>query len=954
MKRTFRTDLKLSVGNADRMGSESMFAMHAGSIPQRCVASGTEKGIMENISEEDQETIREFLVESDENLSRLDQDLVELEKHPRDGALLGSVFRTIHTIKGACGFLVFSTLEGITHQAESLLSQLRDGKRDLTPALVSLILETVDATRKVLASIEATGKEGTVSFEDLTERLRAAAQLPVGVEKPVTPAPSAPNHPLAPTQVPNPAPKAVSPADKEASAPLVSAKPEKSGENGQIRKGEEAWDRTERRKETGRREDDPERHSAAVDANIRVGVGLLDKLMDLVGELVLTRNQILQYNNEREDATLNTTSQRLNLITTELQEGVMKTRMQPIGVVWNKMPRVVRDMSIALGKEIQLEMVGAETELDRTIIEAIKDPLMHIIRNSCDHGIELPDVRVCAGKPTQGTLTLRAFHEGGQVNIEIGDDGGGIDVDRVKQIAIEKGILRPEQADKLSEREALSLIFQPGFSTAQVVTNISGRGVGMDVVKSHIEKIGGVVDILSRPSEGTTVKIRIPLTLAIIPGLVVTSGGECFVIPQVSLLELIRLDGDSSGKHIEYVHGTPVYRRRGTLLPIAYLNQVLGLKSADQSVAVNMVVLQAEDQLFGLVVEGINDTQEIVVKPLGKQLKGLTLYAGATIMGDGRVALILDVLGIAQSSGVFGHSHEPARTEEKQKMQAEIDRQRLLLFKSGSFERLAVPLSLVARLEEIPQSAIERAGGGMVIQYRDRILSLVSLRDVLEPGVYDHAQLSDLAQVVVIKDGNHSIGMVVDEIVDIAEEAVTIRQKSTRKGLLGSAVVAKRITDFLDLNQVIDAAKDSWYQSAENSVDAKRVLIVDASAFSRSMIRSGLDMAGFVIYEATNADEAMQCMDLQSIDVVLAALDLPDDCCSALLDSARSRPDREGIPVIALAGSREGMRARECLTAGFKDCQMSFDSAAILESVTKLVSESESEKEELECVGEKR
>jgi two-component system chemotaxis sensor kinase CheA len=453
--------------------------------------------------------------------------------------------------------------------------------------------------------------------------------------------------------------------------------------------------------------------------------------------LVLTRNQILQFNIEREDPALNATSQRLNLITSELQEGVMKTRMQPIGVVWNKLPRVVRDMATTLGKQIRLQMDGAETELDRTIIEAIKDPLMHLVRNSCDHGIELPEVRLRAGKSPQGTLTLRAYHEGGQVNIEIGDDGAGIDVARVKQKALENGLLRPEQAEKLSDREALGLIFQPGFSTAQTVTNFSGRGVGMDVVKSHIEKIGGVVDIFSRLGEGATVKIRIPLTLAIIPGLVITSGCERFVIPQISLLELIRLESDASGKHIEYVHGTPVYRRRGSLLPIAYLNQVLGLKSAAHEEAVSMVVLQAEDRQFGLVVDGINDTQEIVVKPLGKQLKGLTLYAGATIMGDGRVALILDVLGIGQRSGVLAESLEQARGAGQQKTQADASKQRLLLFRAGSFARLAVPLSLVARLEEFPRSAVEHASGGQVVQYRDRILPLVSLQTVLEPNATD-------------------------------------------------------------------------------------------------------------------------------------------------------------------------------------------------------------------------
>jgi two-component system chemotaxis sensor kinase CheA len=637
---------------------------------------------MDNISTEDQETIREFLVESHENLSRLDQKLVELEKHPHDADLLSSIFRTIHTIKGACGFLAFSALEAITHQAETLLSQLRDGQRELTPALVSLILETVDATRQVLAAIERTGKEGTENFADLTDRLRMAALLKGGVE----------NHAGQGHRSGN-----VAVALPEAAAEKV---PAEAHEDGQPEK-------------------DVARPSAAVDANIRVGVGLLDKLMDLVGELVLTRNQILQFNIEREDPALNATSQRLNLITTELQEGVMKTRMQPIGVVWNKLPRVVRDMATTLGKQIQLQMDGAETELDRTIIEAIKDPLMHLIRNSCDHGIELPEARSRAGKSPQGILTLRAYHEGGQVNIEIGDDGAGIDVARVKQKAIENGLLRQDQAEKLNDREALGLIFQPGFSTAKTVTNFSGRGVGMDVVKSHIEKIGGVVDIFSRPGEGATVKIRIPLTLAIIPGLVITSGGERFVIPQVSLLELIRLESEQSGKHIEYVHGTPVYRRRGSLLPIAYLNRILGLKASEQDDAVSMVVLQAEDRQFGLVVDGINDTQEIVVKPLGKQLKGLTLYAGATIMGDGRVALILDVLGIGQRSGVLAEFLEQARPSGQARAQAEIEQQRLLLFRAGSFARLAVPLSLVARLEEFPQTAIEHASGGQVVQYAD-------------------------------------------------------------------------------------------------------------------------------------------------------------------------------------------------------------------------------------------
>ncbi|MGA3239998.1 MAG: chemotaxis protein CheW [Bryobacteraceae bacterium] len=861
---------------------------------------------------QDQDVIREFLVESHENLSSLDRAFVELEKHPKDADLLASIFRTIHTIKGTCGFLAFSTLEKIAHQAENILSQLRGGQRELTLPLVSLIFEAVDAIRKVLACIEDSGEEGPDSFEQLTERLRVAAQLTPGgsyvaPERQPGPSQSGPSQ-SGPAILPG---ASAEPADAQGACPL----PE----------GEKA-------------EEGIAKSSAVADANIRVGVGLLDKLMDLVGELVLTRNQILQFNAEREDAALNATSQRLNLITTELQEGVMKTRMQPIGMVWNKLPRVVRDLAVSLGKQIRLEMDGAETELDRTIIEAIKDPLVHLVRNSCGHGIEPPEVRVRAGKPPQGRLTLRAYHEGGQVNIEIGDDGAGIDIARVKQKAIEKGLLRPEQAEKLSDREALNLIFQPGFSTAQTVTNVSGRGVGMDVVKSHIEKIGGVVDVFSRAGLGSTVKIKIPLTLAIIPGLVIASGGERFVIPQVSLLELISLEGGSSEKHIEHVQGTPVYRRRGSLLPIAYLNQVLGLKPAGQAEAVSIVVLQAEDRQFGLVVDGINDTQEIVVKPLGKQLKGLTVYAGATIMGDGRVALILDVLGIGKRSGVIAEFHEQTRAAVEQKTQSEIDLQRLLLFRAGSFERLAIPLSLVARLEEFPQSAIERAGGGQVVQYRNRLLPLVPLRGVLEPGASSPDPAPDPVQVVVLNDGDRSVGMVVDQILDVAEEAVAVRQKSHRAGLLGSAVVGKRVTDFVDLHTVIQAAAENWFQGAGELANGKRILVAEASAFSRGLIRSGLEMAGYRVVEAANHDEAIRMLEQQSVDAVVASLDLPLGGTSALLAAMRRRPEWEAIPVLALAESAEQVRTQSGQTTGFQDCQMKFDREAMLASLTRLAS----------------
>ncbi len=686
-----------------------------------------------------EEITKEFLIESNENLARLDQEMVELERRPRDAGLLASIFRTFHTIKGTCGFLGFGTLEGITHHAENILSQVRNAERDLTPDLVSIILESVDAIRGELTHIEAHETESGEPHQDLRDRLERAARGTGAGPPPVAPAePVAPVEAVAtreaeppPRLDPSAAPIVNPPGTAAAGEPEVTAA---AVGGGAASKG-----------------------PSVADSTIRVDIGLLDKLMNLVGELVLARNQILQFSARQEDPIFTATSQRLNLITTQLQEGVMKTRMQPIGVVWNKLPRVVRDLASSCGKQIQLEMDGADTELDKSIIEAIKDPLTHVVRNSCDHGIERPEVRVPRGKPAAGKLTLRAFHEGGQVNIEITDDGAGVDAQKVKKKAVERGLLRPEQAERMSERELVHLIFQPGFSTAKEVTNISGRGVGMDVVRTNIEKIGGTVDLTSRAGQGMTVKIKIPLTLAIIPGLVVTSGGERFVIPQVSLLELLRLEGEQGRKLIERIHGAPVYRRRGTLLPVAYLNEALklgpaGASGTADSEIINIVVLQAEERQFGLVVDGISDTQEIVVKPLGKQLKGLSCYAGATIMGDGKVALILDVVGIGLRSRVLSESRETSRADQVESDTTSSDRQTLLLFRAGRFERLAVPLALVARLEEFSEAKLEWAGGRRVVQYRDQILPLVPLARVLDPGSEETASDRDPAQVIVFSD----------------------------------------------------------------------------------------------------------------------------------------------------------------------------------------------------------
>jgi two-component system chemotaxis sensor kinase CheA len=757
--------------------------------------------------------VKEFLVESYENLDQLDRDLVHLEESPRDGERLASVFRTIHTIKGTAGFFGFSNLESVAHVGENLLCKLREGELLLTPPITSGLLAMVDAVREMLANVESTGGEGEAQYGELIGRLTrlhaetpadAAEKTPTQAETKLAEIGELVDEALGSSTTADATLAETSPFDVSASS--ASAADQEISKSGDAAKAPEG------------------KAGGLTDGNIRVDVGLLDKLMNLVGELVLARNQILQFNAVQKDTTFLSTSQRLNLITTELQEGVMKTRMQPIGNVWSRFPRVVRDLAMACGKEVRIEMEGKETDLDKTIIEAIKDPLTHLVRNSVDHGIEPPEVRRQNGKPAEGRLLLRAFHEGGQVNIEIADDGAGIDPEKLKQKALERGLISREQAARMGERETLNLIFLPGFSTAAKVSNISGRGVGMDVVKTNIEKIGGSVDLHSQLGQGTTIKIKIPLTLAIIPALVVTSGGDRYAIPQVSLLELVRLDGEQARNGIERIHGAPVYRLRGRLLPLVYLNEQLGVKSLKQDVgdeAINIVVLQADDRHFGLVVDGINDTEEIVVKPLSKQLKGVSVFAGATIMGDGQVALILDVLGIAQSAAVVSETRDRSMGGAAVRTQQQRDQwQALLLVGLGREGRAAIPLSLVARLEEIPLEKVERAAEQEVVQYRGQILPLIRLKEVL-PGHSDErstkeatAADSELLQVVVYADRDRSVGLVVDRILDIVETQLEVRHDVQRPGILGSAVIQQRVTDLLDVPGVIRLADPTFYETA--------------------------------------------------------------------------------------------------------------------------------------------
>ncbi|WP_168582429.1 chemotaxis protein CheA [Gephyromycinifex aptenodytis] len=540
---------------------------------------------------------------------------------------------------------------------------------------------------------------------------------------------------------------------------------------------------------------------SVAESSIRVDVDLLDSLMNLVGELVLSRNQLVQRAAASEDQELQRSMHRLSLVASELQEGVMKTRMQPIENVWSKIPRVVRDLSNQMGRQIRVEMEGKETELDKTILEAIKDPLTHLVRNSCDHGIEPPDVRTANGKPAEGVLLMRAFHEGGQVNIEIIDDGAGINTERVKDKAVERGLMSREEADRLSERDAQHLIFRAGFSTAEKVSNVSGRGVGMDVVKTNIEKIGGVIDVSSVYGEGTTTRIKIPLTLAIIPALLVRGKNNMFAIPQVNLLELVRLDKEQAAERLETIQGTPVYRLRGQLLPLVDLRHHIGVEEAESDTTF-IAVLRADQRQFGLVVDDIEDTEEIVVKPLGKQLRGIDLYAGATLMGDGRVALILDTNSLAAHAGMINDSGEAAkRAAEEAAKRASADATSLLVVKLSNGRRVALPLSVVERLEEFAMSRVETVGQNQVVQYRGVILPLLRLAD--DYGSYSEVDEAQPLQVVVCQHRGQLFGFVVAQVLDIVEDELAIRTHLDTGGNLGSAVVNEHVTELLNIDTAL-------------------------------------------------------------------------------------------------------------------------------------------------------
>ncbi|MDQ2889467.1 MAG: chemotaxis protein CheA [Gemmatimonadota bacterium] len=708
--------------------------------------------------------LKDFLAESAENLAQLDQDVVELERDPSNISLLNSIFRAIHTIKGTCGFLGLPRLEAVSHTTESVLESLRNGSLTAEPDVISDILRSVDVIKRILADL-ATNEQEPVGDDTLLIAL---------LEQWLAPRVAAPRGLHVDTFDTSPS--------GESTQSRVQATTGQVNQSDPARSNSLAADT-----------------SSSANGSLRVSIPLLDSLMNLAGELVLNRNQLLEMASREEDSAFSPPVQQLNRITAELQNAIMKTRMQPVGSAWGKLPRIVRDIARETGKKIELDMKGSATEMDRQLVHALQDPLTHMIRNSADHGIETPDQRCALGKPASGTITLNAYHEGGHVIVEITDDGKGISASEVRQKAIERGLVRQDVAGAMSDAQALRLIFEPGFSTATSVTHLSGRGVGMDVVRSNIERVGGAVEISSAPGRGCTVRIRLPLTLAIISSLIVSARDELFAFPQASVLELIRLSGDAAAR-FDVLHNVRLFRLRNELVPVVTLASVLELTGAGEADVPTLVICQAGTSRFGIVVDDVVDTQEIVVKPIGRHARSLRCYAGCTILGDGRVVMIVDPASLAVRAGTETSSTSvTAAPAAAAAAAARSDS--LLLFGVGPDAVQAVRLSLVARLEDIPYERLENAGGTRMVQYRGTLLPIVPA----SASVTFTAGRSN--SVIVFNEGSASFGLAVSEIRDIVEEVVKLEVPSTRPGVLGTAVIAGAATDVLDVAYFMNQAR---------------------------------------------------------------------------------------------------------------------------------------------------
>ena len=787
------------------------------------------------------EILVEFVIEAGEILDQLDIDFVQLEKTPNEKKLIENIFRGMHTLKGSSGFFAFKRLERLAHACETLLSKVREGRISLSQEMVTSLLEGFDALRIIITAVAETKIEPQGDDSSIINNLLSIANG--GVPVVATPLPTSASitsdMPLPASMIEAVVPVAPSAAAVTSTPPslLVVANSETETPEATVdlhadfetdahvdeenieQQFHDLGSKTSASPSSNslvNTDDQDEKNldiekskNLELSAPVKVNVDLLDKLMNLVSELVLARNRLLPFVTDNADLNFASAVRTIDILTLELQERMMKTRMQPISQVWGKFPRLVRDLSTELGKKVELIQEGADTELDRTLLDAIRDPLVHIVRNTVDHGIELPDARKLANKSEIGKLLLRARHENGMVVVEVIDDGAGINFERVREKSIEKNLFSPEKAAKLSDQELIDTIFLPGFSTKEVITNLSGRGVGMDVVKNNITHIGGSIEMESpRGSVGTKIRLKIPLTLAIMPALFVRCEQERFAIPQNSLLEMVRLDLATDPTGLEDFYGSPVFRLRGRLYPLLMLNQHLGLstRSPGNDEVINIAVLQSAGVPFGLVVDEVLDMQEVVVKPIGPLFKGLLDFAGATILGNGRVALILDVDGIAISSGLIAKVQSRKLQDERltEKPVDASEETAMLLFDIHDLGTIAIPLNYINRFEVFAPEKVQRNGSKLVVRYGDVIMTLVIVKDFIGDMKKQELDLTKPLSVIVHISNDQPVGLVVDQIHDIVQIPKKIFSLTPpQRGLIGAALLGDKVINVLDLEEIM-------------------------------------------------------------------------------------------------------------------------------------------------------
>jgi two-component system chemotaxis sensor kinase CheA len=879
--------------------------------------------------------LREFLAETNESIDVVDVELVRFEQDPNNADILGNIFRLVHTIKGTCGFLNLPRLEALTHAAEALMGNFRDGL-PVTAEAVTLILATIDRIKALLDELEQHQVEQAGDDSDLIAELERMATVvakagpapgtvgsivPQVLKRPLRPGEvSLDELELAFRATPGPAvDRGLAAGAAQTPSPAPSSPPPARGAATAA---------------SGR--DDDRTDGKIANQSIRVQLDTLEQLMTMVSELVLTRNQLLDIVRRHDESEFKVPLQRLSNVTAELQEGVMKTRMQPIGNAWQKLPRVIRDLSTELGKPIEFEMHGAETELDRQVLDMIKDPLTHMVRNSAGHGIELPAERRAAGKPEKGTVRLSAWHQGGHIIIEVADDGRGLNTQRIKAEALARGLVSEADIEKMSEELIHNFIFAPGFSTVSTVTSVSGRGVGMDVVRSNIDEIGGTINVKSVPGQGTSFTIKIPLTLAIVSALIVEAAGDRYAIPQIAVVELVRVRGNSEHR-IERIKDAAVLRLRQKLLPLVHLATLLKVDEGGAGEAENgfIVITQVGSQVFGIVVDGVFHTEEIVVKPMSSKLRNIPVFCGNTILGDGTVIMIIDPNGVAHSIGSAASAPQAATDQHDAEPEAEdANTESMLVFRAGSPQPKAVLLSLITRLEEIDVRTIEMSNGRALVQYRGHLMPLV-------PANGDVRIKKEGTQpLLVFSDEGRSMALIVDEIVDIVEEKLDIELASERPGVLGSAVIKGQATEVIDIAHFLPLAFEDWLHWKDQRRAPRRVLLIDDAPFFRNMLCPVLKAAGYAVTAVASAPDALALMqDGHGFDIVITDIEMPGMDGFALASAMHDNPRTAEVPIIGLSSLISAEAIERGRQVGLCDYVAKFDRQGLIAALKEQTAE---------------